>query len=252
MAITGCSGLGAGSAATSTPFQFVTASPLPVSTLPPVTPSLPPSPTPTVPTPQPTLRGSPLAPTVGPSETPLPPGSALPGPDGSCPVAPQGGFGTIFESDPGLPSALGCPTSPDEDEAPQAWIADSRWQTFERGALLWVSQVGWEVTPAIYAIYEDGSYQRLDDTFDPDTDPLEGEEVPPPGLFEPVSSLGKAWREGPGVSARLGWATAPESSDLTWTQAFSNGEMIVVVPQGQTYVFKHGSPDTWQTYDVSF
>jgi hypothetical protein len=205
-----------------------------------------------VPQPQPTLRGSPIAPTTGLDETLITPSPTVPGVEGDCPNPPQGGFGTIFESDPGLPPALGCPTSPSEEDPSQAWIVDSRWQPFERGELLWTAAVGWDPFPVVYAIYDDGTYQRLDDTFDVEVDPFEGEEIPPEGLFEPVGSLGKAWREGPGVSARLGWATAPESDEFTWMQVFTNGEMIVVVPMTKTYVFKRGSPDTWQTYDVSF
>lgn len=251
--LSSCSNLLASRGPTSTPFTFVTATLRPASTArPPATVTIPPPPTQTSPPPQPTLRGSPLAPTLGAEEPTAEPTPTVLGVEGTCPFAPEGGFGTIFESDPGLPSALGCPTSSSDEETPQAWIVNSRWQTFERGALLWTSALGWDSTPVVYAINDDGSYLRLDDTYNPEVDPVEGPEIPPQGLFEPVGSLGKAWREGPGVSARLGWATAPESNEFTWMQPFSNGEMVMIVPVGQIYVFKRGSPDTWQTYDVSF
>jgi hypothetical protein len=168
-------------------------------------------------------------------------------------VLPKGGFGVVFEMDPGVPPAIGCPISPNAQDLPHEWIVDTRWQPFERGEMLWSAALGWELNrPIVYVLYNDGTYQRYEDTYNQSTDPLVGELPPPSGFFEPEGSLGKVWREGPGVSARLGWATGPEIHERTFMQVFTSGEMIFVVPVRKTYVYFHGSPNTYLTYDVSF
>ena len=118
--------------------------------------------------------------------------------------------------------------------------------------MLWSSGMGWDLSPVVYVLYEDGTYQLIGVAYIEGVDSPNGGLAPPPGLFEPQGSLGKVWRESPDVSARLGWATAPESRDFTQMQVFTNGEMVYVRPVGLTYVFKHAAPNTWLTYDVNF
>jgi hypothetical protein len=253
LSLAGCGFLPSASPPTTTPYPFVTASPELIPTPLPATATLPPSPTPSLPPPTPTLQDGQITPTIGPQGSPTPaPSPTIAGVEIDCPVPPQGGFGVIFESDPGLRPAIGCPTSRNPDEPPQAWILDTGWQPFERGQMLWSAGIGWKLQPVVYVLYEDGTYQLFEDTYDEGVDPFEGELAPPPGLYQPQGSLGKVWRDGIGVSERLGWATAPEGRDLTQMQVFTNGEMVYVRQVGLTYVFKHATPNTWLTYEVNF
>lgn len=251
LALVGCGMLGE-SVPTVTPYPFLTATPRPPATPAPngVTPS--PTIATAAATPIPTLFGSPSVPTIGPRETFTPtPTSTLSGVE-TCSALPQSGFGKIFLSDPGLAPGLGCPTSPGEDEPPQAFEVDILWEPFERGSMLWVSQLGWEEKSVVYVIYPDTTYLRIDDTYDETRDPLGDNLTPPDGLLEPIASLGKVWRENVFVRDRLGWATAPVTAEVTHIQIFTNGEIIYVTPEGRSYVFKQGSPNTWLTYDQPF
>src|SRR5574341_460795 len=151
-----------------TPYAFVTATPRP-------------SPIPTQPTPTPHLTATPRVfgvvatpsataaePTVTrtPTRTPIPTVTIAGIAAQPCEGLPVGVFRAIYFSDPGLPSGLGCPTSPDAG-APRAWSVQIRYQTFERGHMLWLSNVGGFNSPAIFALLEESTYTRHDDTYSP-------------------------------------------------------------------------------------
>lgn len=103
--------------------------------------------------------------------------------------------------------------------------------------MLWSNQIGWYSQRVVYVLYEDGSFQEVFDTFDPDTEPLSGKETPPAGLFEPVLGFGKVWREQPGVREALGWATAAETHGVGRFQIFGSGnDMIWLSQRQETYI----------------
>ncbi len=165
--------------------------------------------------------------------------AALPGVDNSCGTAVPGVFGAIYQSDPGLQTAIGCPLA----SAPTP--VSGAHQPYQNGRMIWVSSLGAGTQAAIYALLNDGTYQRLNDTFVEGVDPESVGSVPPEGLLEPQRGFGKAWRENPPVRDRIGWATAPESPTGAQVLRFERGEMIAVDALGQTFIFVAGAPGTW-------
>jgi hypothetical protein len=153
--------------------------------------------------------------------------------DGPTPIAsgctyyPPGGFGLVF-SDPAVAQAIGCPLG----SPPTTINFSSASQTFERGAMLWLS----ESPGYIFILFNDGTFRRVVDTFDPNTDPVSGGETPPTGLFEPVRGFGKVWRMEPGVRDRLGWATGQELGGSSVVLDFVRGRMISANTRGDILV----------------
>ncbi len=158
---------------------------------------------------------------------------------GACTTAISGTFGTIYQSDPGLQSALGCP------QASGASDVSSAYQTFQNGVMIWISSLGTQPQAAIYALYNNGTYQRFNDTFTEGIDPDSSGAQPPPGLQEPVRGFGKVWRENPAVRETLGWATSGESGGTARVLMFERGEMLSVAQANQTYIMISGAPGTW-------
>jgi len=158
---------------------------------------------------------------------------------GACDVLPQGAIGAIYQSDPALQAALGCPLA----GAPAP--VSGAYQPYQNGRMVWVASLGAGAQPAIYALLNDGTYQRLNDTFVEGVDPESVGSVPPPGLLEPMRGFGKAWRENPPVRDRIGWAAAPEIPTGAQVLPFERGEMIAVDALGQTLIFVSGAPGTW-------
>ncbi|MFQ5594840.1 MAG: hypothetical protein ACE5HA_11905, partial [Anaerolineae bacterium] len=187
--------------------------PTPVSTkatLPtpaPVSPTSPPPPpvltaTATRPPATPTATAPPATPTTTrapATATASPPPSATPV---VCRVLPEGGFLTIWQGDPDLRSALGCPTSYHPRVIPRAWEVKTAYQPFEHGAMIWSDHIGWYPEAIVLVLYADSTYQRFEDTFDPEVDPARGGETPPDGLVEPMLGFGKVWRAQPAVRER--------------------------------------------------
>lgn len=185
--------------------------------------------------------------TVTPTDTPVTPGAVI-GPVGGavagtpsvCAVTPTGSFGEIYANNPELAAQLGCPLG---SGSPLA--VSSAFQTYERGIMIWVSSVGEGGAAGIYAIYNNGSYQRFNDTWREGVDPIGANLAPPAGLVEPIRGFGKVWRETAGVSDALGWATSGEVGGSAFLQAFERGEMIAVAQNGQIYIMISGQPGTW-------
>ncbi|NLE52917.1 MAG: hypothetical protein GX613_16080 [Chloroflexi bacterium] len=157
----------------------------------------------------------------------------------ACETIPEGVIGAVFQSDPNLQSALGCPLM-------GATVAVSgAHQSYQNGLMLWVSSVGTAPQPAIYALLNDGTYQRLNDTFIEGVDPESVGSQPPEGFLEPQRGFGKAWRDNPPVRDRIGWASSPEMPTSAQVLPFERGEMVRVDGLGQTFVFVSGAPGTW-------
>jgi len=198
------------------------------------------------PTPAPPITMTPsFTPTV--TDTPVTPGVAAFAPVGAavgasseaCPTQPGGTFGAIYQSSPDIAAAIGCPLSG------AVHTASSAYQTFQNGVMFWVSSLGGAPQPTIYALYNNGTYQRFNDTFTEGVDPPSGGESPPEGLLEPVRGFGKVWRTNLGVRDGLGWATSGENGGAAQVQLFERGEMVFVTQAGQTYVLVTGAPGTW-------
>jgi hypothetical protein len=156
-----------------------------------------------------------------------------------CASAPQGNFGAIYQSDPNFPAALGCPL------AQNASSVSSAYQPFENGIMIWVSSLGVQAQPAIYALFNNGTYQRFNDTFTEGVDPASSGATPPEGRLEPVRGFGKVWRENANVRNTLGWATTGESGGGAQVLMFERGEMVGVSQAGQIYILITGAPGTW-------
>lgn len=189
-----------------------------------------------------------MTPTFTPTatDTPVTPGVVSYAPVGgfnaaggtACTNAAQGVFATIIQNDANLQAALGCPLSSVSS------VISSAYQPYQNGLMIWVSALGIQPQTAIYALYNNGTYQRYNDTWR-EGDLVSGGETPPGGLLEPVRGFGKIWRESPGVREGLGWATSGEIGGSATIQLFERGEMIAVVQAGQTYILVTGAPGTW-------
>jgi hypothetical protein len=190
--------------------------------------------------------------TPTPTDTPVTPGAII-GPVGGiaaagigdCTVLPDGGFGEIYQANPELAAEIGCPVG-------AAISANNAFQDYERGIMVWVSSVGASGQPGIYAIYDNGSYQRFNDTWVSGSDPDSVGLSPPPGLVEPVRGFGKVWRESPGVSDAIGWARSGEGGGSSSIQSFERGEMVYVPQNGQTYILVIGQPGRWTSIGQPF
>lgn len=194
--------------------------------------------------------------TVTPTDTPVTPGGVVIGPVGGvgvdtagvtgfCQSAPTGGFATAYSSNAALAGQLSCPIDP-------ATGIVTAYQSFERGLMVWVSQVGTSGQPGIYVFYNNNTYQRFADTWQEGIDPASSGAAAPDGLQEPIRGFGKVWRESGGVRDRLGWATRSEQGGSGTIQVFERGEMVYVQATGQTYIVVAGTPGTWSAVSIPY
>ena len=167
------------------------------------------------------------------------PGSVSAADGSTCGSLPSGTLGAIYQSDPTIAAGIGCALA----AAPLA-VGDA-YQPFQNGVMIWVASVGTGATPAIYALYNNGTYQRFNDTWQEGVDPASGGMAPPPGLVEPVRGFGKVWRDNASARDGLGWALTGESGGTAQVLAFERGEMLSVPQAGQTYIMIAGAPGTW-------
>lgn len=203
------------------------------------------------PTPAPQITMTPtFTPTA--TDTPVTPGSnfvpvggnsgsggVVSGSGGGCTNTPGGTFGAIFQGDTDLQNALGCPL------AAGATNVSNAYQPFQNGLMIWVSSLGAQSQPAIFALYNNGTYQRFNDTFTEGVDPDSSGAQPPAGMLEPVRGFGKVWRENPPVRDTLGWATSGESGGSAQVLLFERGAMVSASQTNQIYIMTTGAPGTW-------
>jgi hypothetical protein len=230
-----------------------------------ITDTITPTPTNTLPpTPQPNPLGSLLGTAVQTTVLPSSTRFAGQGQSGVLPLTPQpipgatiaatigvdcdwdapGGFGTIYNSDPALAARLGCP----EGAPPNAVQVLTAWQPFVTGGMIWAQG-------PIYVIFSDGRFQRFEDTYNPDSDPISGGETPPANLFEPVRGFGKIWRNNPNVRTNLGWAAQQEAGDNGTVLEFDNGRMIYLPQRGDVLALiddPGGLTGRWQQFIGTF
>jgi hypothetical protein len=131
----------------------------------------------------------------------------------ACTLTAAGGFGRLIQQDPGIRSAIGCPSAAEQN-------VDAVEQVFERGHMVRVASS----KQVLVTFFDTGEWTAVDDTFvSGSTDPVVRA---PEGLLAPAGSFGKIWREQPGVRDRLGWAAGPERSFQGAQQTFSGGTML--------------------------
>jgi len=244
---------------TATPQQqviIVTNTPTPTQT-PVLAPTLPglPSDSSQLPSPAPSTTSPPqrtFTPTFTPTPTDTPgtPGAFV-GPVGGvfatggaaalCATVPGGQFADLYQNNPELAAQLGCPVG-------NPLAVSNAYQSYERGIMVWVSSVGESGQQGIYAIYNDGAYQRFNDTWQEGADPVSVGLEPPPGLVEPIRGFGKVWRENAGVSDALGWGTSAESGGSATIQAFERGEILLLPQTRQAYLLIAGQPSLWFSF----
>lgn len=155
----------------------------------------------------------------------------------ACEMSPAETFLPVWQDNPTLQTALGCPTDPHPRIDPAAYTVKTSFQPFEHGVMIWSDHVAWYPQPIIYVLPNDGTYHRFNDTFNPETDAATGDEAPPEGLVAPVLGFGKVWRMNTAMRDALGWATAPEQSGTGEFQMFERGEMLSLSQTEKIYVF---------------
>jgi hypothetical protein len=155
---------------------------------------------------------------------------------GACATVPAGTFGAIYQSDPNIPAAMGCPL------AANASPMIAAYQRFENGEMIWIQS-----PTMIYVLYNNGSYQDFSDTFRDGVDPeSSGRTDVPSGRLEPIRGFGKVWRTNPAVQQTLGWALAPEAgNEGAQVLLFERGTMIFLPQTNQTYILI-ASSGTWR------
>jgi LysM repeat protein len=103
----------------------------------------------------------------------------------------------------------------------------------------------------IYVIFNDGTWQTFNDTWDasqPNDDPSI---VPDAGWYKPFGAIGKLWRENPQLRQALGWAYQPESAFSGRIQAPVNSTGYFYIDHGlRNLVLRLNSgsttPNQWQ------
>ena len=165
-----------------------------------------------------------------------------------CQYLPPGGFGLLYTNDASLATALGCPVG----APPVTASVESASQTYEHGAMAWINVS----SGVIFVLFDDGTFQRFDDTYNDAVDPVSGGEIPPAGLTEPVRGFGKVWRSNEAVRSRLGWATTGEGGGTAITQDFAHGQMLYLPSRADILVliFEGASvtSGTWQSFPGRF
>jgi hypothetical protein len=162
----------------------------------------------------------------------------------NCSNTAPGGFGELENSDFSVRALLGCP----QNDPAIAITANSAYQPFERGFMLWVDTAG---TGTIYVVLNNGSYQAIADTWNPDVDPERGNETPPnPNLIEPIRGFGKVWRNNSNIRSTLGWATAPEQGNDAVYTPYQQGTLLYAPQRGEITAF--GNSGSWRAYSGNY
>jgi hypothetical protein len=129
-----------------------------------------------------------------------------------------------------------CPLT--QDYVPAAY------EPFEGGHMVWRGD-----TREIYVLYDNGSYETYQDTWN-EGEPINIEETPPQGLLPPVRGFGKLWTSQPSVRDRLGWATAEEIGYSMLIETVCVGrhgltDIYFRLPDNRV-VYLHEFPVTWE------
>jgi hypothetical protein len=180
--------------------------------------------------------------TPGPTQTP----AATPTLHPPAPTATPGPCREANDQEKAILAAvpqLTCVTS----EQQTLWMAR---QPFQHGQMIWRSD-----EPAIYVLYNDGTYTRYEDQWTEDQPVDDPTLRPPEGMLQPKRGFGRLWREQLGGAnsvkfARIGWATEEEKGMDATVQQWKGGQ-IFDFGTGKLVLLNSGSPlpdsGTWQT-----
>lgn len=140
----------------------------------------------------------------------------------------------------------------------EATLTDAAEERFEHGAMIWMKQLnlGESTTGGvIFLLYDNGSFERLSNTWTegmPESDPnLQA----PQGLLQPIRGFGKLWRENAEVRESLGWAVTAEVGYAGAWQPENNesnpsGTAYVRKADGQVLRLYNGwEAGTWKIWD---
>jgi hypothetical protein len=126
----------------------------------------------------------------------------------------------------------------------QVWAAYER---FERGHMVWRDD-----THEIAVLYDDGSYESYEDTWQ-EGDPVDIPGSPPPGCFAPVRGFGHLYADQSHLRERLGWATTTEEGYTMTVETLPGGSGLYRVsgtyftlPDGRV-ISLYPFSSTWQT-----
>lgn len=114
-------------------------------------------------------------------------------------------------------------------------------QPFEGGVMIWL-----EESDSVIVFFEDGRWQRFEDTWSEDQPESDPSLAPPAERFQPIRGFGKVWRERTPVREALGWALGVELAyeatvqdqastadrpDITYLQTY-NGQVYALIQRG--------------------
>jgi hypothetical protein len=154
----------------------------------------------------------------------------------NCATLPPGGFGGVFSNNPDIANQLQCPTSTTVQDVPAAW------QSFQQGVMIWLNG-------EILVLYNNGQFQRFNDTFIEGVDPETSSETPPQGLRTPVRGFLKVWSGNPDVRSGLDWALNDEIGVTAKVISFPNGRMIWLPGRGDIFaLLSNQTSGTWQAF----
>lgn len=172
-----------------------------------------------------------------------------------CPEEPRRGFGLLWTSNDVLRFRIGCAETSynygGEHDIPTAY------QEFEHGSMLWIDvQDDYYPIRSVLILYDDGAFERFEDTWSEDQ-PVDDPSIEPPeGLHQPKFGFGKIWREAPSVRDRLGWALEPETGSDGSFQRFNFGVMIWREEEDLIWVFYGdlywNTSGNWEVYEDAY
>jgi hypothetical protein len=159
-------------------------------------------------------------PTPAPTSTPAPASASASAQAPFCDTVPIRGFGTVWGDHPNVASTLGCPSWPYREQGTEAAV-----QIFEHGIMLWLASDSRYSADPVYALFDDGEYQRFPDMGP--ADPAVMGEVAE-GFYAPGERFSKVYWEGTGVRVkqRLGRAITPQVDTSGAYQQFDRGRMF--------------------------
>lgn len=126
-------------------------------------------------------------------------------------------------------------------------------QLYERGEMIWRSD-----RQEITALYNDGTYERFEDTYQEDEEidyPADLDEPPAVDAL-PIRGFGKVWANNDSTRENLGWASGHEIAYTFTTQAIADGRLgqafsieYLTLPTGQLIgLYPDG---TWQVIEIA-
>lgn len=174
-----------------------------------------------------------------------------------CPYRLSGDFLALYSGEPAIELSMGCPTTPDDDTPIHLWPVTIRYQAFENGQIIWISNRGWEEKAQLYVLRKNQIYTRHEDRYNPDyrptATPTYGEDesdpfIPPPGFYKPTGAIEQLWRSDPDVFANLGFATDTAIIMESEMLILDYGELIRLPGLRLMFALKAGNPGTWTVY----